>query len=280
MNAQSEENTPQSTQIEKLNPKKEGVPSIKVGAALIIPGALALAYAILKNSNTLAFIGLSLTFWGVLFFFIKPARYVASSMLTSAALSEYFTTDRILRDLKINGKAYYIPPYPKDVYLPQHLKGLKESVVFISSSTSGMPSIEELAKSKFLLENPNGICVSPPGLGLLEQLEKELKRDITKIQLDELFEILPPLITENLQLAKEVEIKQEDSQIYLKMIGSPYRALYTAEELKSIHFLGCPLASAIACAIAKASGKTVTVQKDNIAPLGQAVEVWYQLVEA
>ncbi|MEM3378379.1 MAG: hypothetical protein QW674_05480 [Candidatus Bathyarchaeia archaeon] len=280
MNAQSEENTLQSTQIENLKPKKEGVPSTKVGVALILPGVLALAYSILKNSNTLAFIGLSLTFWGVLFFFIKPSRYVASSMLASTALSEYFTTDRILRDLKINGKAYYIPPYPKDVYLPQHLKGLKESVVFISSSTSGMPSIEELAKSKFLLENPNGICVSPPGLGLLEQLEKELKRDITKIQLTELFEILPPLITENLQLAKEVEIKQEDRQIYLKMTGSPYRALYTAEELKSIHFLGCPLASAIACAIAKASGKTVTVQKDNIVPLGQAVEVWYQLVEA
>lgn len=279
---QNAETAPQRNIVEnpKATSSKANVPSVKVGVTLLIPGTLALAYAIIANSTTLAFIGLSLTFWGALFFFIKPARYVASSMLTSTALSEYLTTDRILRDLQITGKAYYIPSYPKDVYLPQHLKGLKESVVFISASSSGTPSIEELAKSKFLLENPKGICVTPPGLGLLEQLEKELKRDITKLQLTELLEILPPLITENLQLAKEVEIKQENNGLYLKITGSPYRNLYMTEELKSIHYLGCPLASAIACAIAKASGKAVTLQKDNIVPEGETVELWYQLVES
>jgi hypothetical protein len=141
--------------------KAKSIPSGKVGLAFIIPGALALAFSILNNSNTLAFIGLGLTLWGALFFFVRPVRYVQSSLLDSTALSTYTTIDRIIRDLKFKGKSYYIPPYPREVYLPEYLKGLKETVVFISADTGGMPSIEELAKSKFLLENPNGVCVAP-----------------------------------------------------------------------------------------------------------------------
>jgi len=259
--------------------KAKSLPSTKIGLAFIIPGVLALALSIINNSNTLAFIGLSLTFWAALFLFLRPLKYVSSSLLESTAISTYTTIDRIIKDLKFKGKSYYIPPYPKEVYLPQHLKGLKEPVVFISDDTGGMPSIEELAKSKFLLENPNGICVAPPGLGVLNQFEKELRNEITKLQLSELCEIFPPLITENLQLAKEIEMKQENGQVYLKMIDSTYKNLYTAEDLKSIHFLGCPLASAIACAIAKATGKMITIQKDNITPDDQTIEVWYSMVE-
>jgi len=265
----------------KLELKKvKGIPSGRIGLAFIVPGALALIFSALNNSNILAFIGLGLTFWGALFFFVKPVKYVQSSLLDSTAISTYTTIDRIVRDLKFKGKSYYIPPYPKEVYLPEYLKGLKETVVFISADTSGMPSIEELAKSKFLLQNPNGICVAPPGLGLLAHFEKELRKDIAKLQLNELCQSLPPIIVESLQLAKEVEMRVEDGQVYVKMLDSTYKSLYAVEEnLKSIHSLGCPIASAIACAIAKSSGKMVTLQKDDVSPDAQAVEVWYRFVE-
>lgn len=271
------------TEIENLKMelrKMKGLPSGKIGVAFIIPGALALYFAVTQSSNVLAFIGLGLTFWGALFFFVRPVKYVQSSLLDSTAISTYATIDRIVNDLKFKGKSYYIPPYPKEVYLPEYLKGLKDPVVFVSADTGGMPSVEELAKSKFMLENPNGICIAPPGLGLLTQFEKELGRDTAKIKLDELFESLPPLIMESLQMAKEVEMKQENGQVYMKMLDSTYKSLYIAEEnLKSIHFLGCPLVSAMACAIAKASGKMVIIQKDSIAPDGRTIEVWYKLLE-
>jgi hypothetical protein len=265
----------------KLELKKvKGIPSGKIGISFIIPGILALIFSILHDSTILAFVGLSLTFWGALFFFVRPLRYVQSSLLDSTAISTYTTIDRIVRDLKFKGKSYYIPPFPKEVYLPEYLKGLKETVVFISADTGGMPSIEELAKSKFFVKNPNGICVVPPGLGLLIQLEKELRMDITKLQLDELFERLQPIIVENLQLAKEVEIKLEDNQIHVKVFDSAYKNLYTAEEnLKSIHSLGCPLVSALACAIAKATGKMTIIQRDSISPDGQTIDVWYSWLE-
>jgi len=272
------------TDIEKLKlelKKAKGIPSGKIGLTFIIPGALALIFSITENSQVLAFIGLGLTFWGALFFFIRPIKYVKSSLLDSTATSTYTTVDRIVQDLKYKGKSYYIPPYPKEVYLPEHLKGLKELIVFISAdSDEGMPSIEEMAKSRFILENPKGICVAPPGLGLLTQLENELRTDITKLELNELNETLPQLILENFQLAKEIEMKTEENQVYLRIIDSTYKNLYIAEQnLKSPHFLGCPLVSAIACAIAKTTGKIVTIHKDKISLDGQTIEVWYRFIE-
>ncbi|MEM3697195.1 MAG: hypothetical protein QXQ94_06820 [Candidatus Bathyarchaeia archaeon] len=260
--------------------KVKGIPSGKMGLAFIIPGVLALTLAVVYNSNILAFIGLGLTFWGALFFFIRPLGYVPSSLLDSTAISTYTTIDRIIRDLKFKGKSYYIPPYPKEVYLPDYLKGLKDPVVFISADTGGTPSIEELAKGKFFLKNPNGICIAPPGLGLLAQFEKELRRDLAKFQLAELCETLPSIIVESLQLAKEVEMKIEDGQVYLKMLDSVHKDLYRLEEnLKSVHMLGCPVASAIACALAKTSGKMVTLQKDDVSVDGRTIEVWYRMIE-
>jgi hypothetical protein len=261
--------------------KTRSIPSGKIGIVFIIPGALSLIFSIFKNSQVLAFIGLSLTFWGSLFFFVRPVKYVRSTLLDSTAISSYSTIDRIVKDLKYKGKSYYIPPYPKEVYLPEYLKGLKDMIVFISAdSDAGMPSIEEMAKTKFLLENPKGILAAPPGLGLLTQLEKELRTDITKLELSELCESLPQLILENFQLAKEIEMKTEKNQVHLKIFDSIYKNLYSREKnLKSIYFLGCPLVSAIACAIAKTTGRIVTIHQGTISPDGQTIEVWYRFIE-
>jgi hypothetical protein len=49
--------------------------------------------------------------------------------------------------------------------------------------------------------------------------------------------------------------------------------------LRSVHLLGCPLASAIACAVAKTTGKVVSVQKDEVSPDGRMVTVWLKVKE-
>jgi hypothetical protein len=257
------------------------MPSGKISLIFIVPGVLSLIFSIFNNSQVLAFIGLGLTFWGALFFFVRPVRYVESSLLDSTVVSTYSTIDRIVKDLKYKGKSYYIPPYPKEVYLPEHLKGLKEMIVFITADSGpSMPSIEEIARSRFLLENPKGICIAPPGLGLLAQFEKELKTDITKLELGELCETLPQVILESFQLAKEIEMGTKRNQVHLKISDSAYKNLYSREEkLESVHFLGCPLVSAIACLIAKTTGKIVTLHRDRISPDGQIIEVLYRFLE-
>ena len=241
---------------EILGSKK--IPTNKIGIALIIIGALPLSTSIIAplttlfpasiiaSSTTLAFIGLALTFWGILFLFARPTKFVKSALLDSTAISSYTTIDRIIKDLGYKGRSYYIPPYPKEVYLPEYLKGLKNMIVFVSADTDpSMPSIEDMAKGRFLLEKPKGISVTPPGMGLVNQLENEMKTDLTNLSYIELLNELPRVLLENLRLAEEIRLEPEDSIVHIKIVGSKYQDLYESEEnLKCIHSLGCPIVSA------------------------------------
>lgn len=259
--------------------KSRQIPSGKIGFALIIAGALSLVGSLIASSSTLAFIGLGLTFWGALFLFTRPIRFVRGSLLDWTAISSYETIDRMLEDLNYKGKGIYVPPYPKDVYLPEHLKGLKEMIIFISAtSTSKMPTIEEMARKEFLVKNPKGICISPPGYGLMNLLEKEMRTDFSRIDIETLYNILPK-VTE-LGLAGEIEIEAENDSTHITIIDSIYKDLYSRDRaLKSVHLIGCPLISAIACALAKTTGKNIAIVKNITSPDLKKSEVWYQTIE-
>jgi hypothetical protein len=256
-------------------------PSIKIGIAFIVVGALALTASITSSSPTLAFIGLGLTFWGALFLFARPIKFVRGTLLDHTAISSYKTIDRIVENLDYRGKPVHIPPYPKKAYLPEYLKGLKEMIVFIPAKDfAAMPTIEEMAKKRFQLPNPEGVCVASPGAGLVELFEKELRIEFTEINLDTLYDSLPTVIVRDLELARELEINSENNLIHVKIVDSVYKGLYSGEHgLKSVRTIGCPLTSAIACALAKTTGKLVTIAKDTISPDLQTIDVWYQTLE-
>ena len=265
----------------KSKRRVSGAASSKISVLFSISGILILVFSIYSISQILALIGLGLTFWGALFILLKPVKLIEGSLLYNTAISAYLTADRIIDDFKYKGKGYYIPPYPEDVYLPAYLKGLKASVVFISAkNNSGMPSIEEIAKGKFLSKTKEGVLVTPPGLGILTQIEEKLKADFTKMDLNELCEVLPNFITQDLNLAKAVEMKLNGYQVQLKMFDSLYKNLYSLRSnLNSVSILGCPIASTVACALSKTSGRNVTIQKHQASPDGSAIEVWYHIVQ-
>jgi hypothetical protein len=262
--------------------KSTGAPSGKIGFALLIVGALILIGSVVNASTVLAFIGLGLTFWGALFLFARPIKFVKSILLDFTAISTYTTIDRMLQDLNYKGKPIYIPPYPKEAYLPEYLKGLKEMIVFIpAEKIVALPTIEEMIKKQFLLTNPKGICIAPPGYGLVDLFERELKTTFTQINLEQLYGSLPTIIVNNLELAKELKMNHRNSLIHLKMIDSAYKDLYAKKQgFKSIHQIGCPLTSAIACALAKTTGKLITIAKNKVSPDLKTIEVWYQTLEA
>ena len=267
-----------------MNPKSSGdgkAISTRIAVLLLVPGVLSLMFSILYESQVPAFVGLGLVFWGALFLLIRPVKYVTGNVVYSSAISSYSTIDRIIKDFGYKGAAYYIPPYPKDVYLPEHLKGLKEPVVFLSATQdSTMPSIEEIAGSKFRLEVSKGLLIVSPGSGLLSQIEKELNVDFAKMKPAELCETLPRVVSENLSLTREMELRPEETGFQMRLFDSLYKNLYSKETgLRSIDLLGCPLASAVACALAKSSGKPVTIQKQRVSPDGMSIGVWYRIVQ-
>jgi hypothetical protein len=261
--------------------KTSGTIAFKIAVLFLLFGFLSIGFSIFSESQILAFVGLGLAFWGALFLLVRPVKYVEGTLLESSAASEYSTIDRILSSLKYKGKAYYIPPYPTEVYLPQHLRGLKEMVVFLSAETDfATPSIEEMAEGKFLLTKTKGILVTPPGLGVLNQVERQLRQDFTRMKLDEVCEVLPRFLIQDLNLAKSVEMKLDGDEVKLKIADSLYLDLYRNENIQSsVHLIGAPIASAVACALAKSSGKFVTIDKQQIAPDSSTLLVKYRFVQ-
>jgi hypothetical protein len=265
----------------------------KIGVAFIVPGIVSLLLSIYSESKVLAFLGLGLAFWGALFLFVRPSahgRYAEGSPLNTTATASYLTIDRIIKDFKLKGKGYYIPPAPKGVYLPMHLEGLQDSVVFISAKNDAvLPSIEEMGEGKFLTKKPKGVLLVPPGLYLQTQIEKKLNVEkqiemnpvlAPKIELRELCDVLPRVILEDFDLARDVVMALEEKQIILKIHDSVYQNLYDTDNgLKSIRILGCPILSAVASIIAKVAGKPVAIGKLNVSPDGSSIWAFFSIVE-
>jgi hypothetical protein len=246
---------------------KKNNSSATLAGVLLATGVLLLVFAMLFEMQVAAFIGLGLTFWGALFALTRSGKYVESRLLDATARSSYSTLERMINDLKYSGRAYYLPSYPKDVTLPDYLKNLREPVVFISESTDGKPSVEELAQGKFLSAKTQGVFIAAPGAGLLTQLERQLHIDFSQIHLQELSEVLPKCLTDIVNLAKSAEMNLTETGVTFKATGILFESLYRADPpLKSVQLLGCPLVSAMACAVAKNTGRTVYINEQVLSP--------------
>jgi len=242
---------------------------------------LAVSYKL--TSQILAFSGLGLAFWGALFLLITPSRYVEGNLLPITVIPSYANIERIINQFNYKGKAFHIPSFPEDVYLPDHLKGLKELFVFIPEKEENIvtPDLQELAKGNFVVENPKGLLFNPPGLRLINEVEKKSRINLTETPMEDLCEILPQNILHNYNLAKEMTMECKEDYISLRITASIYQPLYQeGRNPKSLHLLGCPLISAVGCAIAKASGKPVIIQAIRFAPEISIIEAKYKIIQS
>ena len=263
----------------QTSPKKSKLTSVRIALLFLISGITLFVLAVFLGSQVICVIGLGLVFWGALFLLITPQKYVESSFLISSTLPVYLNIDRMLNDLHLKNEAYNIPPCPKYMYLPEHLKGLKEMVTFIPAEhTNGIVEVEDIARGKFLIEKPKGLLISSPGIGLLDKIEQKNQADFAKIPLSELDEKLPNLLGE-LFLAKEITMTTNENNIILQINNSLYENLYSQKyNLKSINLIGCPLVNAAACAISKSTGKPIMIQEIKPSHNGKTTTVTFKIV--
>ncbi len=259
--------------------EKQKVDSLLIGIIFLICGIALFVVSVFSGSMIISIIGLGLTFWGALLLLIPPPKHVEASFLITSVLPDYMTIDRMLDYLNSNNEAYNIPPCPKDINLPKHLEGLKQMVTFIPmKDADGMPEIEDIARGEFLTQRPKGLLITSPGTGLLDRIEQKGKTDFSKIPARELDEKLSVFLNE-LNLAKNIELTQNETGVVLKIDGSLYSELYTEKyHLKSINLLGCPLVNAAACAIAKSIGKPIMVQEIKVTSNGKTISANLQIV--
>ncbi|MEM2704036.1 MAG: hypothetical protein QXR45_12840 [Candidatus Bathyarchaeia archaeon] len=238
-------------------------------------GAISLITSILYNSHILAFIGLGLIFWGIILTYIQTEEYVKQSLLTATASSNLTTINQIMKELGCEEKAIYLPP--------QYFINPEVNKAYIPKDRNlKIPNPYQIQgkENNFFLQNPQGILLTPPGSELTRLFEETLETSFTKVDLKYLQLNLPKLLIEDLEIAQDVDITVENNKVNVTILNSAYQNLTkeTAKLSKLYRSLGCPLSSAIACALAKATGKPVIIEKQQINDKDRAIKIEYLLV--
>ena len=239
-------------------------------------GVLSLIVSIISDSQILAFIGLGLTFWGIILTYIRSEEYVKETLLNATSLSTLATLNQIIQELGYREKAIYLPP--------RYLKDPESNRVYIpKSKLSKLPTPEQIQEKedKLFIENPQGILLIPSGSELTKLFEKTLGTSFTRVDLQYLQLNIPKLFVEELEIAQNLDINIKNNTVLVKIENSTYLSLTreVSKFSKLYESIGCPLSSSIACALAKVTGKPVTVEKEQIKDEEKTIEIEYRIME-
>jgi hypothetical protein len=239
---------------------------------LLLLGLASLLISAFYFSYVLAFIGLGLTFWGALFLYIKPTKYVKLELLNAASSSSLDNIERILATTETNQKGIYLPP--------KNLQDYMSSLVFIPTEPNqALPTSVETNPKELHSKNPLGLLITPPGLALSKLLEKELKQPFTETNLQDLQTRLPKLFDE-LQISKHLTVRTQDNNITITIKNHVFKNLCNeTAKLELTHkTVGCPLTSTFACIFAKATGKPIAIEKEETSP-DETTTIQFNIVE-
>ena len=243
-----------------------------VSYSMIALGAVALLLSMPSSSYVLAFIGLGLVFWGTLFLYLRPTKYVKLELLNAASSSTLNNIERILTTAETNQKGIYLPP--------KNLQDHTSSLVFIPTKPDQpLPTSAETAPQKLQSKNPAGLFITPPGLALSKLFERELKRPFTETTFESLQKRLPQLF-EELQITKNLSLTSQANTVTVTASNHIFKDLSeeTRKLEKTQHTVGSHIASALACVFTQATGKPVTIEKEETTPEG-ITTIQYKILE-
>jgi hypothetical protein len=264
------------------------------GALLIILGALALASSIVYVSSIPALIGLGLIFWGTILTYIQTGEYVKETVLDATTASMLTILNQTMQELDYRGKAVYLPP--------KYLNDPESTKAYVPRLRIGklpLPEQTQKLETQLSSRNSQGIIITPPGAELTRLFEDALQTSFTKVDLDYLKEHLPRVIIEDLEIASDVEIQigiiktpnpTDDTipqialkrdTINVKITSTTFKSTARqTTQLSDINpTLGSLLTSAVACAIAKATGKPIIIESEQVSEDGETAETEYRVLE-
>ena len=207
---------------------------------------------------------------------MRPSEYVKENLLLKTTTPSPVSLDQIITKLGYKGKGVYLPP--------KYLRDFESSKVFISAQRDmKLPSPEQIQneENKVFLKNPEGMLVTPPGSELARLFEETLDTSFARVDLQQIEQKIPRLLIEDLEIAQNVQIETVNNIVHVKIENSIYKNMCKeAKRFSNIcSLLGCPLCSAIACALAKATGKPVIIEKNQTSEDGKIIDVEYRLLE-
>jgi hypothetical protein len=243
-----------------------------IALMLLVLGLVSLLGSTAYNSYVAAFIGLGLTFWGAILLYLVPSKHVRLDLLTAIGTSSFADFERILTTSGSTAKGVYLPP--------KLLEDYQSSLVFVpTTAETPLPKREEVDMMKLYSKKPEGIYLTPPGLALSKLFEKELNVSFTETNLKYLQKELPRLF-EKLEISKDTSMTANDTTATITIAKHMFIPLCeeTAKLRRAHETLGSPLSSALACVLAKATGKPVTLQKEETTQ-DQTTTIKYRMLE-
>jgi|SRR5208282_3414378 len=228
------------------------IASEKIGYVMLGIGSLALLLSVVFTSTILAFIGLGLTFWGALVFFVRPQKYVRSELMDATAQSSLKSIDEIMVGMGYHERGVYIR------------SGSGKAVVYIPTQPFSMIPASTTVDGQTFIQNPKGLVVTPPGLALSNLIEKKLGFDLIDCGVERLVQTLPKVLVEDLEIVRDVEIEVKGDFIEFKLVDSIFTDFCKQIRDSSRRCgLGCPMCSALACILTVATGKPVLFEEDK-----------------
>ncbi len=224
-------------------------------------------------SSFLAIIGVAFFFWGAILLYITPTKQVPIAMLYAEAEVSASNIERIINESGPSLPGIYLPP--------RNLKNADSSIVVIPKKPKiTLPSPDEINES-LTTNRKDGVLIVPPGLALSRLFEEELGFSFTKTNLVQLQFSLPKLLVDEMELAENAEIQIQGNKVTVEITGSVLDEIcrQTDSQPKTHKQVGCLLCSAIACVLAKATGKPVTIQNETRNQETKTTCVEYQILE-
>ena len=245
---------------------------VPTGIMLLSIGAASLVFSYLWSSSILTFIGLGITFWGVLIMYITPSRRVRAEMLNSISSSMQKCVDNLVSYMGYTGEVIF--------FHPKSLKGLGQGYIFIphyAAKAAGVLNSEAEALNLLpyssgsdtppVYLDPKGIFLAAPSQGLVDLFEKELAVNFATVDFDYVQQALPKLLVEELEIVDEISIIQEaeSGAIVARMSGGPCSEMCRSVDIETRlgKHLGCPMCSAVALVLSKVTGNPVSI-KDTV----------------
>lgn len=223
---------------------------LTIGVLLIIISAF---YA----SSFLANLGTAAIFWGVVLLYTNPVKHVPLAFLNASTKGNADNVERILSEFDLTERGIYLPP--------KNLKDIESTLIFIPKTTkTALPTAKETTE-KLYSQQKDGLFLTPPGLELSRLFEHEVGASFTKMDFKRLHLILPKSLTEGLEIAENVEIRAQENIIIIELTNSIFDGVCqeTNNQPRTHEQVGCLLTSALACALAKVTGKPIIIQNET-----------------
>ena len=256
-------------------PKRISLVGVANGTILGL-GITALLISIVYSSTILAFIGLGLTFWGAVLLYIPSQEHVQRSLLDAVSVQSLVTLSQIMQGLDFKGNAIYLPP--------KYFEDPEASKIYIpKQKDAALPTPEQIEKyqDRLIVENPRGLLLTPPGAELAKLFEKTLETSFNKVDFEYLQKNIPKLFIEDLEIAENLELQAEKDSVHVRVTNSICKEIHSEANRHTpvLSKIGCPVCSAIACALTKATGKPIVNDGTQLSEDGKTIETTYRILE-